>query len=574
MYCSKCGREISENSKFCGNCGNQIKKRTKKIKGFRLPKSFEAVPIFDAKKIFNITKGYFSHFYVDYNSLFFKWAMILFLAVGFGEPLYTLISGLLPFDIYSLFSGASTVFNFAVCAVLLGIFTIPILKLKGKETIKKSNFLRIFWIVSLVLNMLVFLAGININQYILYSNIAVPIVEMLVVGSTVLLLYKNKPRYPIALALSVLSFALSKSSMWIIKLDISLYKNWKTWDYLIEIFNMASLGYILLVILLFVLVYIFPKKISKWLVYIPSLLIITLSIIDLIESFSFLRIISLVIDICLIILVVLFSLSCSRNNKYEYTEKNLDETKKSAVKVSIISVSTILIITVTYLLISAIVCSVQINSSISRWKTQIIGANLNSSAQWNSMSDDIFKYTSTKFVAQFIEEYNLYETLKTNRNTMEEISICYSAYKNGYVHDDIIEKYSYISVDDSWANDSILSAYYDKYLEMQPDIENVSVSAKVDVNKGLIEVTVSNKNKMPISKCTVDCKFTIIFVESGYYSSNEYGRGTKTITVENISGNSEKTETISFNPDDYYDSYGSYITAFLMDKSVSIISIE
>ena len=54
MYCSKCGREISENSKFCGNCGNQIKKRTKKIKGFRLPKSFEAVPIFDAKKIFNI----------------------------------------------------------------------------------------------------------------------------------------------------------------------------------------------------------------------------------------------------------------------------------------------------------------------------------------------------------------------------------------------------------------------------------------------------------------------------------------------------------------------------------------
>ena len=236
-FCPNCGKEIGENTAFCGNCGNQIKKRTKKINAFRLPKSFEAVPIFDAKKIFNITKGYFSHFYVDYNSLFFKWAMILFLAVGIGEPLYTLISGLLPFDIYSLFSGASTVFNFAVCAVLLGIFTIPILKLKGKETIKKSNFLRIFWIVSLVLNMLVFLAGININQYILYSNIAVPIVEMLVVGSTVLLLYKNRPKYPIFLALSVLSFALSKSSMWIIKLDVSLYEIWKTWDYLIEIFN-------------------------------------------------------------------------------------------------------------------------------------------------------------------------------------------------------------------------------------------------------------------------------------------------------------------------------------------------
>ena len=109
---------------------------------------------------------------------------------------------------------------------------------------------------------------------------------------------------------------------------------------------------------------------------------------------------------------------------------------------------------------------------------------------------------------------------------------------------------------------------------MQPDIGNVFVDAMVDVDEGKIEVKVSNKNKMPISKCTVECKFTILFVKAGYYSSNEYGRGTKTITVKDIAGNSEKTETIFFDPDDYYNSYSSYIAAFLRDKSARVISIS
>ena len=109
---------------------------------------------------------------------------------------------------------------------------------------------------------------------------------------------------------------------------------------------------------------------------------------------------------------------------------------------------------------------------------------------------------------------------------------------------------------------------------MQPDIKNVSVSAYVDVDNGKIEITVKNKNEMPLSKCTVKCDFTILFIEGGYYSSTEYGRGSKTIEVENIDGGSSTTKTISFDPDEYYDSYGSYIVATLMEKRVEIISIE
>ena len=79
---------------------------------------------------------------------------------------------------------------------------------------------------------------------------------------------------------------------------------------------------------------------------------------------------------------------------------------------------------------------------------------------------------------------------------------------------------------------------------------------------------------MPISECGVDCKFTILFVEPGTYSDNEYGRGSKTIVIEDIGGSSKKTKIISFNPDEYYDSYGSYIAAFLFEKSVNVAYIK
>jgi len=93
-------------------------------------------------------------------------------------------------------------------------------------------------------------------------------------------------------------------------------------------------------------------------------------------------------------------------------------------------------------------------------------------------------------------------------------------------------------------------------------------------DEGKIEVTVDNQNIMPITTCTVECDFTILFIESGYSTSTEYGRGSKTIEVGDIGGKSEKTETIDFNPDDYYDSYGSYIMATLFEKNVELISIE
>lgn len=571
-YCPHCGSKVNDNSTFCGNCGNQMKKIGKETKGFTLPMSFESIPNFDVKNIFSKIKGFFSHFYVDYNSKFFKFAMIMFLAIGIGEPLYTLIIGLLKFDVYSLFAGASTVFNFAMCAILFLAFTIPILKMKSKKTIKKSNFVRIFWIVSVVLNFLVFLAEINLYEYIIYSNYASSIINILMVVSSAILIFKTKPKYPFISMVSALSLALANSSKWSIDLNIDLYKiSPSTGDFLAIL---ETSRYIVLVAVAFLLIYLIPRKISKWIVVALAGAVLIYRAVRLFEPFEFIDILTIIRETALVVAIVLFALSCSRKINYDYVVTSSAKTKKDIIKVGVISSISLAVIIISYLLVSAIICSIHINNGLAKWENKLVNGTINPSTEWSEMNKDIFKYTSTRFVSQFVDEYDLYETLKENRSSMEKIAVCYSAYITDKVDDEIIKKYSYINVDNSWANDTTLSAYYKKYLEMKPNIDKVSVSATVNVDKGQIEVTVTNKNKMPISKCTVECKFTILFIEPGYYSSNEYGRGSETIIVENIAGSSNEKKVISFNPDDYYDSYGSYIMAALFESSAKVTSIE
>lgn len=568
-FCPKCGNEVSDGAAFCRECGNKIKNTTKENK------YFQKVVNFDFKKVLSFLKKYFLNFYVDYNSKLFKFAMIIFLAIGIGHPIYRAVDRLLPLTIYELFPGVHTVVNFLICAILFGFFAVPILKIKSKQNVRKSNFLIILWIVAVVLNLLVFLAGNNLYQYVLYSNYATTIIEILLVISTAALIFKNKPKSPIVLIISALSFAFLGSSIWSIKMNINFYKIDKLLGQsgdLLEIFY--SLRYIILVVTLFLLIYLIPRKISNWLVCIPTLFVIILEFNKLIDDLRFINIINFIIDVCIIIMFVLFALSCSKKISYDYLIENKNKLRQSVIKVGVISLCSLAIIIFTYLFISAKICGVEINNGIEKWKNQIVNGELNNSTAWDSMNNDIFKYLPTKFSSRFIDEYYLYETLKENKYSMEDISICYTAYKENKVDADIIEKYLYISVDESWEYNSVLSSYYSKYKEMQPRSENVSASAYIDVNKGEIEVTVKNDNVMPISECSVSCNFTIMFVESGSYSNHEYGRGTKSIIIEDIAGGSKKTETISFNPDAYYDSYGSYITAFLWEKSVKITDVN
>lgn len=565
-FCPNCGSEINDGALFCGNCGKKTQNEVKSNNSFKT-----GVDI-DFKRIINVTKDYFLNFYVDYNSKFFRFVMVLLLALGIGSPLYSSSTIFLPEKLFNSFSGAYEMFEFFVCAILFGIFSLFLLRHKEKIIVKKSDLLAIVWIVAVILNIIVFIAGIEIYQYILYAAYASNIVEILLVVFTVLLLLKNRPKSPLFLIISAISFALSKTSLWQIKFQINIYKIWETTECFIDV--LESMRYILLIIVLFLFVYLIPKKISKWLMLITVLLLVIKEFIDFVKDFSFAGILEFVLDISLVALFGLLAYCCSRKIKYDYIIENQKEIGKRTVKIGVISAICITIILTAYLLISALVCSAQINVGINRWKNKINSGNMYDSEQWKLMNNEVFKYNCTKLVDQFVDEYEFYEMLKDNKYSMQKINECYIAFENGKVNDDIIDEYYGISVDESWSSNETLSIYYDKYIEMQPKSENVSVSSYIDVNNGQIEITVNNNNLMPISKCTVDCKFTIIYVESGSYSSNEYGRGTKTVEITDVAGNSKRTETVMFDPDDYYDSYGSYITAFLMDKSVTLISIE
>lgn len=570
-YCSKCGKELNDNAAFCGNCGNQINKTTRSQKSFELFKGD-----FDFKNILIKLKNYFAYVCVDYNSKAFKFAITLLLAIGVGEFAFSMFVNVMPISLDGVVSKTESLLRLGLCGVFFGIFSIFILRLKPKETVKKSNFLMIFWIVTLVLNLIIFIADLKIYNYIIFERYASLVAQVLIVVSTTLLLLKNRPKYPIVLAVSCLFFTMMRTSLWSIKIDISTYKFNEALDKTEELFGntldiIYSLRNIALVLVLFIAVYVLPKKISKLFIYIFATATVVLNLVKTIEDFKFTDIFTFILQFGVVAMLVLFAFSCSRETKYDYNIVGSENLKKRALKISLFSVGSVTVIIITYLLISALVCSAHINNGLKKWKDDIINVQY---LDWEAVEKDVFEYKCDAFVSQFVEEYDLYETLKENRHQMEKISKCYYAFTKGQVNEDIIEQYSGIYAEESWRSDSILSAYYGQYEKMKPDKEKVSVSAYVDVEKGEIEVKVKNGNLMPISRCTVDCDFTILFIESGSYSSNEYGRGSKTIEVVDIAGKSENTKTITFNPDDYYDSYGSYLIATLMNKTVTLVSIE
>lgn len=574
-FCSNCGNEIKQGVSFCGNCGKSLEGQTTNQKAEKVSKVPQA---FDIKKILLWFKSYFLNFFVNYDSKLFKIAMSLLLAIGLGRTIYNIVYNYLPSAAFDWFEYAGTVYNFGLCVILFAVFLPLFLLKRPKQVAKKSKILQIFWITTLLLNLLVFIAGLQLSEYILYSNIAKNTVAVLMYVSVALLFYKNKPKFPFALIISLLSYVMSNVSVSSIKLSFSLYKSWNNFSSLINIFRVGRLGLLVLTIVGFLVVYLLPRAISKWVIWLPAIFVVIDTVVGIFDGYLITATYSLLIDSGLIIMVVLFALSCERNKQDGSEEKTDNETKeiskKSSVMVGVISLCIVVIITVAYLLTSAIVCATQINKGMEKWRDKIVNGELKSSYSWSQANEDILKYNSDKLVKSFVDDYLDYTEIKDNFWEMETISVCYRSYLLGKMDSEQTEAYLDLSVPEYWDNSSIFAAYYDMYESMKPTEDKVSATANINVDTGTITVTVENNNVMPISECTVNCSFTILFIEPGTYSSNEYGRGTETITVEDIEGRSSKTESISFDPDSYYDSYGSYIAKVLFDKSITIESID
>lgn len=579
MFCPKCGKELENYARFCGNCGSTV---TKKIprQPFNINNLKNTIPV---KEGLDGLKKYFT-LRVNYQSLFFKWALILLLAIGLGDAVENILLSITPlYNILHNIIPSGGLWQLLITGLFFAVFVPIILLKKVKKTAKKSALISTLWLIAILLNALRFLASsefFGLTNYILYPNIIGNCLTVMLAVFTTLYLYKNKPQYPIPLIISAASVAMWQSSiqhftqtaMWY-RLDKAFELKTAYRDMWDMILNNEGLSYIFLVICLFAIRYLLPEKVGKCLVWIPALAVQIYQTIILIQYFSWYRLCDYGLDIAVTVLFVLFSLCCSKNAEYDYAVEHMLSGKKRVI-VGIVSVISTAVIASTLLLSSEIIVASQINSGIEKWKDEIIEGNV-LGEEWDAVQKDIFGMKSLiKMPSHFITDYDFYTELQQYRYKMEMISECYEKYVRGYVTAEMGDKFTSLLIDDSWENDSVLSVYYDRYMKMKPTKEKVSVSSKIDISGKKIIVTVKNKNIMPIKGCTVKCDFTILYITGGYYSDNEYGRGTRSVTVEEIPANSEKIEEVYFDPDEYYNRYSSYLMATVFQQNVSLESLQ
>ena len=256
---------------------------------------------------------------------------------------------------------------------------------------------------------------------------------------------------------------------------------------------------------------------------------------------------------------------------------------KRGIITSIISVATAFVLILSGLIVSGAVTASYINKNIEQWTAFAkVGHSHNATQEhWDNFTSSIGKSDDLLLTKNFIswDDYENYELINENYSTMENIAICYKAYSGNYFRDPLDDeivsdiKSAGYRIDEDWQNNDILVGYYELYQEMQPSIDNVSVDVTINTNSDKIIVTVTNKNKLPLSSCTIDCDFTLLFVTDSSYSRNEYCDGSRTITVEDIPANETKKIEIPFDPDAIYDGYDHYYFYSLWESDAEIVSI-
>lgn len=594
-FCTNCGAQLGDGATFCGNCGTAIAAPAPvaaQPTTVAQPMAPQPKPTVDVlaylRKIWAAIKGHFVGLTVDYDSAVFKWAMILMLSIGVGRPVYSLVADYLPLEGIWL-----DICSLGICVLVGIIAAVCILRAKPPQTVKKSNILRGLWIAAMAATLLAFIAE-DMSDYVVQSVIAWNVIRLVTTVATALLLLHNKPKSPIAAMVSAAAFALNYCSSYVglllrIKLDVSMYElsvslaevGWDSVGFIdtLGLFDLNGLGMIILSVATALIVFLIPRKVARYLVYLPTALAAATGIIlrlDAIESFQPIILAGYITDWVVIILVqVLLAKACLRRTDYPYAVENGAVNGKTIAKAVAIPLGVVAVLTTAYMLTSALIGRAQINEIANKWDVAV-REGIQSESEWDELDSDCWKATATtKWAQSMTPQYATIEKINSNRYTMSKIMECYRHYQANTVTEEVAEQYTYISVEESWENDVMLSYYYDRYMEMKPTKAKVSADVDISINGGTIEVTVRNDNVMPLESCTVTSTFTIMYIEDGYFSNDiAYGRGTKLLTVEEIPGGGKKTESFTFDADDYYDGYRSYIVATLYQASESVTSVE
>lgn len=607
MFCSNCGKQINDGAVFCHECGQKVGgvsvNQPVAINQPSTPK--KQVQVLDkAKGVFEkIKKFRLPSMNVDYSSKAFKFAMIILLSLELGDSLEWML--LAYSDTYynftvksSLFSSIlQLIFTIAFFGVLSAIAFLPLLlKLRNKFCKNRSSIVAIccgtFAVVKIVFTVLS--EDYLIQKWFLEPTLITYIVEVLLVISIVIFLFKNRPKnilIPASLMLiHWLPAGVYSSFHWInlsinsVKLNYLLDKATLAETILDWSLEVLSSYYIPILIILFLITrYLFSHKTSKGIVIGMTVFVFIMDILDMVlnSSFSLSSILGYVNYIARLLFIILFALSMIKTKAYENNVQEKTSFKtvfKRGTITSIISIATAFVLILSGLIVSGVVTASYINKNIEQWTAFAkIGHNA-TQEQWDEFTSSVSRSDNLLLTKNFIEyyDYENYEKIKENYNTMEDVVVCYNAYCKNSLNDEMISDINYIGnrINEDWQTDEILGKYYNLYQEMQPDIDDVYVSVQINTNTDKIIATVTNKNELPLSSCTINYDFTLLYVPASSYSDIEYGDGSRTITVEDIPANYYKTVEISFDPNSFYDGYGYYHLYSVWKSDAEIVSIK
>lgn len=271
-------------------------------------------------------------------------------------------------------------------------------------------------------------------------------------------------------------------------------------------------------------------------------------------------------------------------------KKKLSAKQKSTFKKVIISIVAIVVILFAALCVYQLVCGIYINNNLSAWDEKASSGAL-SQAEWTELIDEIDKLDDTlivvcnpihKITEIVCDNYDDYEFLDNWKDEFKSIDCCYAAYNLGKADENDLSAWNEISVLSGYKSTDFekvqsntkYNKYYQRFSELVPKEENISVSARLSIDDKRLYITVQNDNMFPVTCIDIEYNFTLMFIGSGYYSSPDYARNSKYLSAKKVPGNSTIKYDYEFNYDKYHNSYSSYIYCTLWDSTIRVTGFE
>ncbi len=598
-FCSNCGKELSDNAQFCGNCGAKCTAKS-------------SVNLQIKKPNIKLNKDSFVKLIpnncMNYKSVCFKIFAVMLASILIADNLGWLASYLtltLNSDLFHSLQfgrfGCQEIvasITFAIFLILGLIFALtPIFKkMKHKLCQKKSSVVLICWVALLLFEILFFISSKDFFvNYIFYQNIIEAATHILFAIFSLLILFKNRYNNPFPAIMTLLIYWANQISIWVIKDELMWHDLKKSSEYFNDInggetsflAGTKCFGFLALVLFAFLIRYLLPNLVSKIIILIGYLPILVMDCIELFNGFTFEKLFFMIFTgACIIFFAFAYGrvkcASCGANvtvknkcTKCEFEQPIKEKINyKKRLRDFGIAVGSCAIITLSLLISSGIYSAAQIDKNINEWINMIDTASIEvTESAWDDFESEIRSITVYALTDAFTNNFTDYELLRDNIGDLADISLAYKEYREGHVSTERADDLRYINKE-ALSEHSFFESYYGKYLSMQPTEEKIQVSASLTNDNKTLKITVKNNNLLPLRSCTVKYDFRLLYVPTASYADNEFENGSETYTLKDVGGNESKVFEFNFDVDKYYGGYYSYHFASLWNSSIDIIDFK